>query len=83
MSGKERNKLRRYVGPFETRAERHWKAVTPFFYKKLEQRERLFHRLFSQGPKAQEVMDRCRRIKGLQYDDAEDIAITLWTPAIE
>ncbi len=80
MSNKERNKVRRYVGPFDTRTERHWRAVTPFLYKKLQTREQLFHRLFSQGPHTQQVMNRCRRIKGIDYDDAEDIALALWTP---
>jgi hypothetical protein len=80
MSNKERNKLRRFVGPFQTESERHWRALTPLLYKKMQTRERLFHRLFSQGPRVQELMDRCRRIKGLQYNDAEDIALALWTP---
>jgi len=82
MSTKERNKTRRYVGPFRTGTERYWKAVTPFLYKRPEMRERFFHRLFSKGEKAQVIVDRCRRIKGLDYHDAEDIALALWTPEL-
>jgi hypothetical protein len=83
MSNKERNKRRRYAEPFQTQAERRWRAVTPFFYKKLQTRERLFHGLFSQGAKAQRLADRCCHIKGVQYEDAEEIAITLVTPGLE
>jgi len=83
MSNKERNKRRQYTGPFQTQAQRYWTAVTPLFYKKIHTRERLFHGLFSQGAKAQRVADRCCHIKGLQYEDAEDIAITLVTPGLE
>ena len=83
MSNKERNKQRRFSGPFQTPAERHWRAVAPVFYKEIRTREQLFHRLFSQGPKAQRLADRCCRIKGLKYEDAEDIALTLVTPSLE
>jgi hypothetical protein len=82
MSTKERRKTRRYVGPFQTDTERYWRAVTPFLYKRPQTRERLFHRLFSQGERAQVLMDRCRRIKGLEYQDAEEIGLALWVPEL-
>ena len=53
-------------------------AVRPNFYKQIRRREQLFQHLFAGGRKARQRAARYCRIKGLRYQDAEEIALSLW-----
>ncbi len=78
MSLKERKKQRRDLGRYEDRAQRQSMAVRPNFYKQIRRREQLFRHLLAGGRKARQRAARYCRIKGLRYQDAEEIALTLW-----
>jgi len=78
MSIKERRKQRRDMGRYEDRAERQSMAVRPNFYKQIRRREQLFHHLLSGGRKARQREASYCHIKGLRYQDAEEIALSLW-----
>lgn len=78
MSIKERKKQRRDLGRYEDRAERQFRAVRPNFYKQMRRREQLFRHLLAGGRKTRQRAARYCHIKGLRYQDAEDIALTLW-----
>ncbi len=78
MSIKERKKQRRDMGRYQDRAQRQSMAIRPNYYKQIRQRERLFHYLFSRGPKAYRQEACYCHIKGLRYQDAEEISLILW-----
>ncbi len=78
MSIKERKKQRRDMGRYDDKAQMQSMAVRPNLYKQIRRREQLFHHLLSGGRKARQRAARYCRIKGLRYQDAEEIALTLW-----
>lgn len=78
MSIKERRKQRRDLGRYDGREYRHWTALRPSFYKKMELKEDVFHHLQSRGKKAAKEAGRFCHIKGIRYEDAGDIALTRW-----
>ncbi len=53
-------------------------AVRPNFYKQIRRREQLFRHLLAGGQKARQREARYCHIKGLRYQDAEEIALSLW-----
>ena len=78
MSIKQRRKQRRDMGRYEDRNERYRMSVKPNLYKQIDRRERLFHHLDSSGKKAHIYADRLFHIRGMRYQDAEAIALTMW-----
>jgi hypothetical protein len=66
------------MGRYEDQDDRYRMAVKPNLYKQINKRERLFHHLQSSGKKAGPYADRLFHMKGMRYQDAQAIALTMW-----